>query len=73
MSKQRMQRAETRAGDRATAVPPQPHAVPHIPLAPHGRLQAVVAGLAAPAGSAHHMREAAALARAGITALLPRR
>ena len=58
-------------GCRATAVPSQPHAVPYIPLAPHGRLQAVVARLAEPTGSARHVREAAALACAGIAALQP--
>lgn len=60
-------------GRRATAVPSQPRAMPYIPLAPHGRLQAVVAGLAEPTGSARHVWEAVALACAGIAALQPRR
>lgn len=59
-------------GHRATAAPSQPHVMPHTPLAPHGGLQAVVARLAEPAGSARHVREAVALARAGIAALQPR-
>lgn len=42
---------------------------PHVPLAPHGGLQAVVAGLAQPAGPARHVWEAAALPCAGITFL----
>lgn len=55
-------------GRRALAVPSQPH----TPLAPHGGLQAIVARLALSTGSACHVREAAALARAGIAALQPR-
>lgn len=67
------EQAESRAGNMEPLLAPwQPQAMPHIPLAPHGGLQAIVARLALPTGSACHVWEAVALACARITALQPR-